>query len=309
MSTLYLDTLRRVAGHLENPPWSESELVTIAALDHHVTASIGDQLVIRSDHALNDAFWSLLALCDPLQFPGCDPEFALIYSEVHRSIGDRFGILPDEIPEYARPIADFLANYRVATLSANSRKSTRSVRADLIDIGPWCWYCGSRFNAQVIDAFISGSTQKPDPPLFVDNVSRRGVADRDSAIEIDHIQPLSLGGSDSILNLRLSCGWCNRYKSAITTLYDVPSRPAPGISPTRGRFTAPHPYWIIRYMGTRRRCEHKKGCSSSLDSEQLFAAPKHLSGALVPGNIGVFCSIHDPISEHRWVPNPRHTSS
>ncbi|MFT7866782.1 MULTISPECIES: HNH endonuclease [Amycolatopsis] len=130
----------------------------------------------------------------------------------------------------------------------------------------------------------------------------RGLKQRHLSIEIDHVTPVAGGGSNDVDNLRLACGWCNQVKSRYASLYDVATWPARHVDhPSLGWMTLPQPFWVLRIVSMRGRCEHPDGCSARLATDELFAAPARARGTLNPVNVRVYCHEHDPWSIDRLV--------
>jgi hypothetical protein len=101
--------------------------------------------------------------------------------------------------------------------------------------------------------------------------------------------------------LRLACGWCNRHKSSLTILFDARANPAVFAHPRLGNLLVPVPYWVVRVLGTQRKCQFPQ-CGKDSSTSPLVIAPCSSAGAMVPGNLGVYCDTHDPIREYRLVP-------
>ena len=41
------------------------------------------------------------------------------------------------------------------------------------------------------------------------------------AFEVEHLLPVSRGGSDALINLALACSACNRYKSDFVAVFNL----------------------------------------------------------------------------------------
>jgi hypothetical protein len=81
------------------------------------------------------------------------------------------------------------------------------------------------------------------------------------------------------------------------------------IHPRLGALTVPLPFWVIRVRGARRRCEALGGCTATVSDSELFVSPARPSGAIVPGNMAVHCSNHDPLADDRWIARTHVSSS
>jgi hypothetical protein len=131
----------------------------------------------------------------------------------------------------------------------------------------------------------------------------RGQQAKDLRVEVDHLVPFSHGGQGG-KNLRLACGWCNRYKSDNLSLYDQAFAPR-RVRDAKGRVqTIPRPFWVVRLLSVRGRCEWPKGCGRTTASAELFVAPKLPGGAMNPPNLMLVCEEHDTLKNERLV-SPR----
>ena len=121
---------------------------------------------------------------------------------------------------------------------------------------PRCWICGYQFEQWAVDRFLRSKSvsNKPSLPLFVDYMRPQGLRARDFYVETDHVMPIA-EGVDEVDNLRLACGWCNAHKGDRTSLYDVGAKPLIVPHMRRGKTSAPRPFWVVRLLATRRRCE------------------------------------------------------
>lgn len=167
---------------------------------------------------------------------------------------------------------------------------------------PRCYICGFAFSQEAQDAFarVPGRNAVVRP-LFVDVLRPRGLVERDIKIEVEHVVPVAQGGSGQA-NLRLACGWCNRAKSARMSLYEVSSLARTSKGYRLGQqllFELPNPFWTIRILALRGRCQHLLGCSRTAADAELFIAPKDWSGSPNPTNLHVYCPEHDPIAGDR----------
>lgn len=128
-----------------------------------------------------------------------------------------------------------------------------------------------------------------------------GIVERDEGIEIEHVVPVASGGSGQA-NLRLACGWCNKYKSNRISIYES-SFLAPRTTKFRiGSYLLnelPVPFWTIRILALRGNCQHLAGCSNTAKTSQLFIALRDWTGSPNPTNLMVFCENHDPIRVDR----------
>jgi hypothetical protein len=286
--------------------WNKADLHELSLAAPAVSGGEQNSMLISADLATNDSVWRMLALLDPLQV---DVEerylFAVIYARLRELLIEEYKQLPDEAKEMASEIADYLIEARARIRGVRRGVISKETRETLLDSTSRiaCWYCGNTFGENSIDAFLDSKSAMPLLPRYVDFVTQRGLSAADLRIEIDHIHPVAAGGGSDIDNLRLACGWCNRYKSALTGLYDSSSFPSSYLHPRVGELIVPAKYWVIRVLATRRRCEWSGGCGHKVEDHPLRVAPFRILGAMVPGNLMVVCSQHDPIADLRLVPN------
>ena len=165
-----------------------------------------------------------------------------------------------------------------------------------------CYICGYAFSRQAQDAFLKVKGRDPIVlPLLVDVLRPRGLRERDVKIEVEHLVPVAAGGHGQD-NLRLACGWCNMHKSARVSLYEVSFLP-PRSEFLIGRlrlFELPNPFWTIRILALRKRCQHVDGCVRTAADSELFVAYSDWSGSPNPTNLTVYCAEHDSIRADRY---------
>lgn len=286
--------------------WSLSDIQSMGKVAPAVTGGERNESLLAADLAANDAMWRILSLVDPVKIGVPDKYlFTSIFSDVRNLLLDEYKIIPDEADPIATKLSRFLAQLTVRLRSQKRAPIPKSVKVAMIDsvTSVRCWYCGSSFADSDIDSFLSGSQKQKNVPPFIDFVTHRGQKPRDLQIEVDHIVPVVRGGDMAPENLRLACGWCNRFKRQLASIYDANAMPQLYRHPRRGEWLLPERYWVIRTVATRRRCEWPSGCPTYLEEAPLFVAPVRGAGAMVPGNLGVYCRIHDPLGDIRLVPN------
>nr|WP_082994142.1 HNH endonuclease signature motif containing protein [Mycobacterium gordonae] len=286
--------------------WSASDLYQVSLVSRLVTGGAHNEQLIHADLALNDALWRLLSLVDPFRID--EPRryrYATIFSKVRKKIAGEYALPVDEADELAKPIASFLCDYSFHLKRRSRHPIDKATRAELLDLvdPARCWYCGAEFGASSVDAFLTAKPFVSELPRYLDFVTQRGRIPRDFQIEVDHVVPVVAGGRSDIDNLRLACGWCNASKRDHQSLYDAQSRPSIYVHPRAGEWLLPAKFWVIRVIGTRRRCEWPNGCQVTPESGRLFVAPQTIDGSMTPGNLGCYCREHDPIGDVRWVPN------
>lgn len=167
---------------------------------------------------------------------------------------------------------------------------------------PRCYICGFAFSQEAQDAFLKTPGRNPiELPLIVDVFRPRGLVERDVKIEIDHLVPVAKGGKGQP-NLRLSCGWCNKYKSKRVSLYEASLMP-PHTLPFRVSghrlHELPNPFWTIRILALRPSCQHPGTCTKTAKDSELFIGLNDWSGSPNPTNLAVYCADHDPIASDR----------
>ena len=267
--------------------------------------------LLRADIREQWARWFVESFADPRHYASKGAQYPRIFEDVYSVVQTRFTHLN-------RPEQESLASVAARTILASvirlqesgSRKSiTRREKLRLLDFAgrtPRCWICGATFSESAVDGFRGreGGREggRASPPLYLDVLKPRGLFARDLSIEVDHILPRARGGSDELDNLALACGWCNRYKSSYTSIYDVEGRPRTS-SGSRVRATSvPQPFWTVRLLATVRQCQHPDGCKYSAENSAVTVAPVYENGAMNPMNLRVTCYEHDPYKALRHQP-------
>lgn len=294
--------------------WQEDRL---DAISHHQAPEqwlLGARgSLLRGDLHIVWARWFIESLCDPERFvtnyPGYAELLAQVLAPVKALVAADYP--EDEIKKLASLVARLL-DKEVQRRQADRRTRDETdypIRHALWDIyGPKarCYICGYEFEAPAVSAFLGTRDTLPPfaLPPYVDFFKPRGLNARDFRIEIEHVVPVAAGGGGGggdLTNLRLACGWCNASKSDKMLVYDVSSTPLHFQHPRLGRITRPHPFWVIRLLATRRRCEYTGGCDRNVTNEELTVVPKNVHGALNPVNLRLTCQAHDPLSGDRLV--------
>lgn len=299
MLSLQAEALRQVAVQLTHAPWEPSGLLDAARMAPHLPSSRTNAQVVEADALLNAAYWRILSLCAPDM---AAQRFAILYAKCKEALDEELELSREELNETARTLAGLLQIEGNRLASSNRVRVPPRAKRDLLYSAetPRCWYCGTEFSQSEIARFLGDEVQGTTiPPVYVDFTAPRGLGQHDLRIEVDHLQPHSRLGSDDIENLRLSCGWCNRHKSSLSILTDAEATPQVIDHPRLGRALAPRPFWVVRVLGTTREC---RVCQTGIDTAALVVAPRRVNGAMVPGNLGVYCAEHDPMSFDRLVP-------
>lgn len=274
--------------------------------------------IVQADVYLEWIRWYAEGLVDPSRFVNVQTPYGVIFEAVLKAIDKRFvDRTLDEKKRLSSAIATYLQwrvdNLKHLAMSRNRKRLSLSVRRHLVELAgapPRCWITGRPFSKESIAAFLfdpedqGTATIGSEPPLYVDVYRPIGLTRRDEAIEVDHVMPMSRGGSDED-NLRLACGWANANKRHHVSLYDVPGGVRHSVVRANEDLvppTLPQPFWVVRLLATRRRCEHPGGCSAHVANAELTVAPIEKIGAPTPTNLRVVCSRHDSMSEGRFVP-------
>ncbi|MGY1746751.1 HNH endonuclease [Blastococcus sp. SYSU D00695] len=283
--------------------WDEGGVRDLAA--KIAPASLGGvtDWLLRGDVNHLWARWFLEGLADPLPYLEGGQQYAHLYKRVSDALAVDAGQLPaDERVQLASRFAKLLWR-QIDRLKVGRRVvADRETRLFLWELYPRCWVCGAEFSAWARAAFLGeGSDAEPWIPPFVDFYKSRGVKLFDLRIEVEHVVAHSSGGSSFLHNLRLACGWCNRAKSSRALLYDAEGTPRIRKHPTLGWVSVPQPFWVVRFLAMRGRCEHPSGCAARTSSDELTVAPRHIHGAPNPANLMVVCRDHDPLRDVRLV--------
>lgn len=288
--------------------WQKDALTAIAGLQVPDGLLGPRGTLLRADLSTLWARWFLEAVCDPDYFvvrPNL--EYAHVHSRVWQRTHALFPSVPaDERDSLARRLAR-LVDAEVQVRRAIGRTTVTPEQRDLLwdEYGPHprCWLCGALFDEWAIDRFRKRDPVAPEPglPAFVDFLRPRGLKRRDLRIEIDHVTPVTEGGALGE-NLRLACGWCNAHKSGRVSIYDVTGRADVFEHPALGSVSVPRPFWVVRLVAMRRRCEWAGGgCDRSLGNAELTVCADADEGAMNPVNLRVTCAAHDPLGARRLV--------
>jgi 5-methylcytosine-specific restriction endonuclease McrA len=293
--------------------WESDAMQPVSGL-HPSAAVLGlRETLLRADIHTLWFRWFLDGLLDPERFVLEYPGYAFLVAEVFPRVTNMFPSVPlDERQVLASAITRAIEQEIARRRNVKRQPISQATRLDLWDrSGPEqrCWICGFQFDKSSTNQFLripeEGSQQTL--PVFVDVAKPRGLSARDFKIEIDHVHPVGQGGKSGD-NLRLACGWCNGHKSDSVSLYDVPGGCRVVRHPRYGKIAIPQPFWVIRILGLRSRCEWPGGCNQTTQNTELTVAPRNLAGAMNPTNLYVVCGEHDPIRDERLVSRELFTS-
>lgn len=297
------------ASHDPASSWDYSQLMTLAGLSlpHDF---FGDQdTLLKADQHRLWLKWFVEGIASPSRFAG---DATLGKLDIYKAVLDRVSQKYNQVElERRKALTEKIADHIYAEVdrlrTAHKRDyASSATRQSLIAASsvPRCYICGYAFSQETINEFLKvqgrGSIALP---VLVDIFRPRGLTKRDVSIEIEHVVPVAQGGSGQA-NLRLSCGWCNKHKSSRVSLYE-----APFVAPRTKPFTLgkhriheiPAPFWTVRIMALRGRCQHFNGCDRTVKNAELFIGFTDWSGSPNPTNLSIYCKDHDPIEKDRKV--------
>lgn len=233
--------------------------------------------------------------------------FGYFYASVKQGLLNAFPSAPhDEIEDGAALFAKPAWRLISARRAASRERFSRPLRHEVwLNAQPEarCHLCGFHFDEPARERFLGRApATSRSVPLLVDLARPRGLQDSDREIAIDHVNPVAAGGATEIDNLRLACGWCNAHKGDLWHLFNSPRQRRRRIRHPAGNWlSVPAPFWVVRLVRFRGRCEHAQSCQARLNTHELFVAPSGAAGALNPLNARVYCEDHDPWNVFRWV--------
>jgi hypothetical protein len=270
---------------------------------------LGDQVpLLRGDQYRLWLRWFLEGLISP-HLIAIDPakgRLEILAAVINRIDQSYPGIEADRRKRLAQAITTHVhATVEILRAPRVRDHATSATRHSLLaaSTAPRCYICGFQFAKEAKDAFLKVKGRQPVKcPQLVDVFTPRGIVERDVGIEIEHVVPVASGGTGQA-NLRLACGWCNKYKSNRVSIYES-SFLTPKTTTFRiGKYQLtelPVPFWAVRLLALRGKCQHLDGCSHTAGTAQLFIALADWSGSPNPTNLKVYCKDHDPIQVDRW---------
>jgi|694.fasta_scaffold04644_9 hypothetical protein len=263
--------------------------------------------ILKADINQLWASWFIDSLLDPVSIDPKRYSHVSVVESVKKGI-DRIAPLDTPLQERKQLLSEITQLVQNKIKNQEERARVRydsTVKGELLDMAgtpPRCWICGYKFLNYYIDIFLDGTSYSEEPPLpdFLDYLRPHGLNTRDRRIEIDHVNPFCLGGGEEG-NLRLACGYCNKYKSWKTSLYNSESNPINFLHPKTGKVTVPQPFWLVRIFAVKQRCEFIEGCEKTNLNSMLYASLAYEKGSANPLNIKITCADHDPIKYLRLV--------
>lgn len=284
--------------------WNATNVNRLATFDvpHNVLGRRRN--LLKGDINEQWARWFTESLADPRRIAEKNITYPFLYEEVFCAVEKRFQAdkTKPEIQQIASVTAKIILNLSNSIYAKRRRRALsfdeRRLLLDISGSPARCWICGFAFKDQAIENFMGGLKGKVALPPFVDILKPRGLVERDFAIEVDHVLPFSKGGDDGD-NLELACGWCNRYKSAHVSVYDVEGQPQLAGPNSLGIASLPQPFWIVRLLALVQTCEHPEGCDRSVKNTEMTIVPINMGGAMNPTNLRVICNEHDPFGIKR----------
>jgi hypothetical protein len=289
--------------------WNYDDVMDLANMQIPSTMFGDDEPLLKGDQHRLWLRWFLEGLASPHKLAG---DLHAGHLEIYALI---FARIKQIYPMSNLPRQKLLANKLTDLLFAEVQRLRQSIGRDhankatrvaLISTSPTprCYICGYAFTKEACDAFQQVQGRNPVRlPALVDILRPRGLKERDIGIEIEHVVPVASGGSGQA-NLRLACGWCNMHKSSRTSLYEaafMPPRTNFYLVGTHRLHELPHPFWTVRLLALKGKCQHQGGCSVTSADEELFIAFRDWSGSPNPTNLAIYCGTHDPIAGARML--------
>jgi hypothetical protein len=256
--------------------------------------------MLRDDYNYLVARWFTSAL-----FPSStlsETPYPLVYEAVRAVLASRYPhTSPAELHQATTGLARIVRDAAVAEKAKRKALPVADRYILLGSSGRRCRICGFTFPDAVVDAFLGGRPEElPRHPLY-DFLKPTWRSPQDFRIEVDHIWPIARGGTNDLQNLQLLCGFCNRAKRDLVTLFDA------GV----GGIDLPHPHlkrlrlssWflVVRVLAGS-RCHF---CGREATATELTVAPYSIAGDINPVNVLPTCYHCDPIKLYRYVPSGR----
>jgi hypothetical protein len=308
-------SLDRILKHINDTSldpesyWRKADLVSVSMNAPPDPMLPRNDTVLRADvHSLWFR-WFVQGVCNPLRYVEDDRKTVVdVMADALPRIHDLYRHEPErDRIELATGIAKHVMAEVTRRRGISRINATAAEKRDLIDNAPGqprCWVCGFPFSRAAIDRFLRKKTGAAiSLPKIVDIFRPRGLIERDIRIEVEHIVPVASGGGGKS-NLALSCGWCNKSKGALTSIYDADAS-APLAKFKIGAdewHELPHPFWTVRLLAIQASCQFAGagGCTATTKTDELFIAPADYRGSPNPSNLHVYCAKHDPYATDRF---------
>jgi hypothetical protein len=288
-------------------PWSEAGIDDISGQRVPDIVFRSSRSLLWADIHQVWASWFVDSICDPDRLAEDYPGHAIVAGKIQRAL-DR--LLPPSMPKAEkRKLLELMLLLTIDRVRARQFRrramqdfATKALLLEGAGRPPRCWVCGFPFADHAIDKFLSIDQRNFEMrlPEFLDFIQPRGRKIRDISIEIDHVDPFWAGGSEED-NLQLACGWCNSNKGWRISLYDASNEPIEFRHPRLGKVFAPQPFWVVRLLATKGRCENPGGCAKTTRNSSLRIQAEYADGALNPLNLRAVCDEHDEIGSNRFV--------
>ena len=169
---------------------------------------------------------------------------------------------------------------------------------------PRCWVCGSTFPEEALDRFLKvGSGRHPGASALRRTSTSRAGASR-GIYSSRWTTSCPSPKADSTRRICASpVAGANRVKSNSLTLYAAPAGVRYAKHPSLGKGRGPpSPFWVVRLLGLRGRCEAPEGCDQTTSNARLTVCMRNVEGAPNPLNLMVCCYEHDSLKDRRFVP-------
>jgi predicted Zn-ribbon and HTH transcriptional regulator len=256
---------------------------------------------------LRDDFNGLLTgwFIDSLRPQNATPttHYAHIFKQVKRFLKARFPSTPQhEIDEASDTIARLVQN-AIRDLKTRKAVSIKEKRQLLISSDRRCQICGFVFPADVVNRYLGGPAARTSYRLY-DFLKQTRRSAKFTQIEIDHIQPISRGGTNTLSNYQLLCGFCNNVKKHHVTVYDPSFNNVEIPHPKLGKISLSSWFLVVRVIAGN-NCHF---CGKGAKEVELTVSPiVELTGASIvsdrinPVNIQVNCYKCDPVKKYRHL--------
>lgn len=232
--------------------------------------------------------------------------FGEILKDVYFTLDSLVGgqVSGDDKKSIAKILSQMVLNrIRQITIAKKRRVNLSSqTKGSLLGIygpRPRCWLTGYQFTDEAIHNFTACKNEHRvlKLPAFIDRYKPMGLCERDLTIEVDHLYPFSLGGTDDIDNYRLVCGWANSVKSNHVTGYSTGTR----ADISENLFPKRYYYWVVRLIGMRRKCEIS-GCTNHIGNDELTVRSSLGNSKIVtPISMQVVCQEHASLLVGRYI--------